>query len=225
MVQEDGSRGLIVFAELTLLLENFIITYGPIGIFFASILEQIIAPIPSTAVIVGSSFFIMGNSPVSFLALEKLFFYIALPVALGVTVGALIIYGAVYKLGKPFVDRWGKFIGLSWEEIEKTEKKYSKSNSLLLFLFMTWAVPIFPSVVISAFCGFIKYDIKKYIYVTFFGTLVKAIVLGFMAWQLGTLYWNIGSKLALSEDLVIIGLIILLIVIIIYKKYKKQDYN
>ncbi|MDO8870486.1 MAG: VTT domain-containing protein [Methanobacteriaceae archaeon] len=207
--------------ELTTLLQNFIISYGALGIFFASILEQIIAPIPSTAVIMGSSFFIMGNSQVSFFSLEKLFLFIALPVAFGVTIGALIIYGVVYKIGKPFVDRWGKFIGLSWEEIEKTEEKYSKSNSLLLFLFMTWAIPIFPSVVISAFCGFIKFDIKKYIYVTFLGTLVKAFVLGFVAWQFGSLYSSLGPKMGISEDLVLIGLIIAFIVIITHKKYKK----
>lgn len=211
-----------MFAELTILIENFIITYGSLGIFFASILEQIIAPIPSTAVIVGSSLFIMGNSPVSFLSLEKLFVYIALPVALGVTIGALIIYGAVYKIGKPFVDRWGKFIGLSWEEIEKTEEKYSKSNSMLLFLFITWAVPIFPSVVISAFCGFIKYDIKKYIYVTFLGTLVKAFILGFIAWQFRSLYSSLGPQIGISENLVIIGFIFALIVIIVYKKQKNR---
>ncbi|MDP3035259.1 MAG: VTT domain-containing protein [Methanobacteriaceae archaeon] len=210
-----------MLAELTTLIQNFIINYGSSGIFLASILEQIIAPIPSTAVIMGSSFVIMGNSPVSLFSLEKLFLFIALPVAFGVTIGALIIYGVVYKIGKPFVDRWGKFIGLSWEEIEKTEEKYSKSNSLLLFLFITWAVPIFPSVVISAFCGFIKFDIKKYIYVTFLGTLVKAFVLGFVAWQFGSLYSSLGPKMGISEDLVLIGLIIALIVIIIYKKRKK----
>jgi membrane protein DedA with SNARE-associated domain len=210
-----------MLAELTTLIQNFIISYGSLGIFFASILEQIIAPIPSTAVIMGSSFFIMGNSPVSFFSLEKLFLYIALPVAFGVTIGALIIYGAVYELGKPFVDRWGKFLGLSWADIEKTEEKYSKSNSLLLFLFITWAVPIFPSVVISAFCGFIKFDIKKYIYATFLGTLVKAFVLGFLAWQFGSFYSSLGPKMALSENIVVIGLIIALIIIFIYKKYKK----
>ncbi len=86
---------------------------------------------------------------------------------------------------------------------------------------MTWAIPIFPSVVISAFCGFIKFDIKKYIYVTFLGTLVKAFVLGFVAWQFGSLYSSLGPKMGISEDLVLIALIIALIVIIIYKKYKK----
>ncbi len=76
-----------MFAELAMFLEEFIITYGSWGIFFGSILEEIIAPIPSTAVIMGSSFFIMENSQISVQAFEKLFLYIALPAAAGVTIG------------------------------------------------------------------------------------------------------------------------------------------
>ncbi len=210
-----------MFAELTIFLEEFIITYGSLGIFFGSILEEIIAPIPSTAVIMGSSFFIMENSQFSFGAFERLFLYIALPAAAGVTVGSLVIYGIVYQLGKPFVDRWGKYLGLSWEEIEKTEKKYLENNLMDLSIFTTRALPIVPSIVISAFCGFVKYDIKRYIFVTFFGTLVRAFILGFLAWQFGNLYRQIESELAVSEEIVVIGLIITVISFIIYKKYKK----
>jgi membrane protein DedA with SNARE-associated domain len=210
-----------MFAELTMFLEEFIITYGSWGIFFGSILEEIIAPIPSTAVIMGSSFFIMENSQISVQAFEKLFLYIALPAAAGVTIGSLLIYGIVYQLGKPFVDRWGKYLGLSWNEIEKTEEKYSKNNLMELSIFTTRALPIVPSIVISAFCGFIKFDIKKYITITFFGTLVRAFILGFLAWQFGSLYRQIESELAISEEIVIIGLVIAIISFIIYKKYKK----
>jgi membrane protein DedA with SNARE-associated domain len=210
-----------MFAELTMFLEEFIITYGSWGIFFGSILEEIIAPIPSTAVIMGSSFFIMENSQISVQAFEKLFLYIALPAAAGVTIGSLLIYGIVYQLGKPFVDRWGKYLGLSWKEIEKTEEKYSKNNLMELSIFTTRALPIVPSIVISAFCGFIKFDIKKYITITFFGTLVRAFILGFLAWQFGSLYRQIESELAISEEIVIIGLVIAIISFIIYKKYKK----
>lgn len=207
-----------MFAELTMFLEEFIITYGSLGIFFGSILEEIIAPIPSTAVIMGSSFVIMENSPISFQAFERLFIYIALPAAAGVTIGSLFIYGIVYKAGKPFVDRWGKYLGLSWEEIEKTEEKYSKNNLMELSIFTARALPIVPSVVISAFCGFVKFDIKKYVSITFFGTLVRAFILGFLAWQFGRLYRQIESELAISEEIVIIGLLIAVIGFVIYKK-------
>ncbi|WP_342457882.1 hypothetical protein [Methanobacterium sp.] len=78
-----------------------------------------------------------------------------------------------------------------------------------------------PSVVISAFCGFIKYDVKMYILITFRGTLVKSFILGVMAWQFGSLYGIIKSEIGISEEIVIIGILIAVICFIIYKKYKK----
>ena len=210
-----------MFVEIIIFLEEFMMTYGSWGIFLGSILEEIIAPIPSTAVIMGSSFFIMGNLPISVSAFGKLFISIALPAASGVTLGSLLIYGVVYRIGKPFVDRWGKYLGLSWNEIKKTEEKYSKNNLMDVSIFALRAIPVVPSVVISAFCGFIKFNIKKYVFVTFLGTLVRAFILGFIAWQFGSLYRQIESELAISEEIVIVGLIIAVIGFIIYKKYKK----
>jgi len=211
-----------MFSEIFMFLEEFIITYGPLGIFFGSILEEIIAPIPSTAVVMGSSFFIMGNPQISFQAFEKLFLYIAIPAASGTTIGSLFIYGIIYEVGKPFVDRWGKYLGLSLEEIEKTEEKYSENNLIELSLFAARALPIIPSVVIGAFCGFIKLDIKKYIFITFSGTLVRAFILGFIGWQFRSLYKQIESQITMSEEIVLIGLLIAVICFIIYKKYKTQ---
>ncbi len=210
-----------MLAELTVFLEKFIITYGSWGIFLGSILEEIIAPIPSTAVIMGSSFFIMKNSQISLQAFEMLLINIALPAAAGVTIGSLLIYGIVYYAGKSFVGRWGKYLGLSWEEIEKTEEKYSQNNLMELSIFTARALPIVPSIVISAFCGFIKYDLKKYITITFLGTLVKSFILGFMAWQFGSLYGTIESEIGLSEEIVVAVLVIALIALIVYKKYRK----
>ncbi|MEN4017462.1 MAG: VTT domain-containing protein [Methanobacterium sp.] len=211
-----------MFSEIFIFIEEFIIAYGPLGIFLGSILEEIIAPIPSTAVIMGSSFFIMGNSQISFQAFEKLFLHIAIPAASGVTIGSLFIYGIVYEVGKPFVDRWGKYLGLSWEEIEKTEEKYSEKNLIEFSLFTARALPIIPSVVISAFCGFIKFDIKKYLIITFSGTLIRAFILGFIAWQFGSLYKQIESQIAISEEIVLIGLLIAVICFVIYKKYRNR---
>ena len=52
----------------------------------------------------------------------KLFIYIVLPAALGVTVGSLFVYAIAYFAGKPFLERWGKYLGISWEDLEKTER-------------------------------------------------------------------------------------------------------
>ncbi len=47
---------------------------------------------------------------------------------------------------------------------------------MALSIFTARALPIVPSVVVSAFFGFIQYDIKRYITITFLGTLVKAFL-------------------------------------------------
>ncbi len=212
-----------MFAELTMLLKEFIVSYGFFGVFFGSILEEIIAPIPSSAVIMVSSLFIMDNSQISLQAFGRLFLYIAVPAALGVTLGSLLFYGIVYKVGKPFVDRWGKYLGLSWEEVEKTEEKYSKHNLIELSIFTARALPILPSILVSASCGFIKYDIKKFTLLTFSGTLVKAFVFGLIAWQLGSVYNQIESKFTISGEIVITGLIIAIVGFIIHKKCRYKS--
>lgn len=152
-----------LIAEVILYLENILMVYGPLGIFIASIIEEIIAPIPSTLVIMGTSFIILKGATFSPDTLLKLFLNIVLPASMGVTIDSLFVYAIAYFLGKPFLLRWGKYLGVSWDEIEKAEDEFEKSSSDAIILFIVRAVPIVPSVAISAFCGFVRFDLRKYL--------------------------------------------------------------
>ena len=207
-----------MFAEVILYLENILIVYGPLGVFIASIIEEIIAPIPSTLVIMGTSFIVLKGVSISPDAFLKLFINIVLPASLGVTIGSLIIYTIVYFAGKPFLERWGKYLGVSWEDIEKAEKKFENSRSDEILLFIVRAVPIIPSIAISAFSGFIRFDLKKYIIITFLGTLVRAFILGFIGWQFGSLYQTAANEISNIEEISLTLIIIALITYFIYKK-------
>ena len=207
-----------MFAEVILYLENILIVYGPLGVFIASIIEEIIAPIPSTLVIMGTSFIVLKGVSISPDAFLMLFINIVLPVSLGVTIGSLFIYTIAYFAGKPFLERWGKFLGVSWVDIEKAEKKFENSRSDEIILFIVRAVPIIPSVAISAFSGFIRFDLKKYIIITFLGTLVRAYILGFIGWQFGSLYQTAANEISYLEEISLVLIIIALITYIIYKK-------
>ena len=50
-----------MFTEMIIYLETILMVYGPLGVFLASIIEEIIAPIPSTLVIMGTSFLILNE--------------------------------------------------------------------------------------------------------------------------------------------------------------------
>jgi membrane protein DedA with SNARE-associated domain len=212
-----------LFAEVILYLENILIVYGPLGVFIASIIEEIIAPVPSTLVIMGTSFIVLKGVSISPESFFNLFINIALPASLGVTIGSLFVYAITYFAGKPFLERWGKYLGVSWEDIEKADKRFEKSHSDEIILFLVRAVPIIPSVAISAFCGFIRFDLKKYLIITFFGTLVRGFILGFIGWQFGSLYLTAADEISYLEEISLALIIIAFIIYIIYKKKFNTD--
>ena len=211
-----------MFAEIILYLESILMVYGPLGVLIASIVEEIIAPIPSTLVIMGTSFIVLKGAVISPDTIFKLFLNIVLPASIGVTIGSLFVYGISYFAGKPFLERGGKYFGISWEDIEKTEKKFEESRSDEFLLFMVRAVPIIPSVAISAFCGFIRFDIKKYLIITFIGTLVRAFLLGFIGWQFGSMYQTAADEISYLEEISLTVIITVFVLYIIYKKKLKK---
>jgi membrane protein DedA with SNARE-associated domain len=201
---------------------DIIINYGALGVFLASLAEEVIAPIPSSVVIIGSSFFIMTDPTITLASLGKLFFVIALPAAFGVTLGSLLFYGITYFAGRPFIERWGKYLGLSWQDIQELDKRFDESYTDEILIFALRVIPITPSIVINAFCGFIRYDIKKYLIITFFGTLLRVFMLGFIGWQFGNIYQNISQQFSAIETWGIILIVMFIIGIIIYLRKRMQ---
>jgi membrane protein DedA with SNARE-associated domain len=207
-----------MFESIILYVEQILFVYGPLGIFLASIIEEVIAPIPSTMVIMGSSFLMLKGASLSPDSFLNLFLNIVLPASLGVTLGSLFVYAIAYFAGKPFLQRWGKYLGVSWQDIEKAEDKFKDSRSDEIALFIVRALPIIPSVAINAFCGFIRYDIKKYLIITFLGTLVRAFILGVIGWQFGSLYMKAAAEISYLEEISVIMIVIIFASYIVYKK-------
>jgi membrane protein DedA with SNARE-associated domain len=211
-----------MLGELITNVQHIVVAYGAFGVFLASIIEEVIAPIPSSVVVIGSSYFLMKDPTVSLISVEKLFFLIALPASIGVTIGSLFAYFITYYAGKPFIDKWGKYLGLSWDEIEIAEERFANTYKDELLLFFLRFIPITPSVVVNAFCGFIRYDIKKYILITFFGTLGRVFMLGFIGWQFGNFYQSISTQISYTENIAAVCILIAIIGFILYRIKRKS---
>lgn len=210
-----------MFEELILYLESILLAYGPLGVFLGSIIEEIIAPIPSTLVIMGTSFIILKGAVISLETVYSLFINVVLPASVGVTLGSLFIYGLAYYLGKELIDRWGKYLGVSWENIEKAQDKFEESSSDEIILFVVRALPVVPSVAVNVFSGFLRYNLKKFVIITFLGTLVRAFILGFLGWQFGSFYQTIATEISYLEEISVAVIVIGLIIYFLWGKYKK----
>lgn len=206
---------------IILYLEGIILAYGPFGVFLGSIIEEVIAPIPSTLVIMGTSFVVLKGAVIAPDTVITLFLSVVLPASLGVTLGSLVIYALAYYLGKELIDRWGRYLGVSWKNIEKAQEKFEESRNDEILLFIVRALPIIPSVAINVFSGFVRYDLKKFLAITFLGTLVRAFILGFLGWQFGSFYQVVATEISYLEEIGLAVIVIALVIYFVRERYKK----
>lgn len=194
------------------LVQNIFLPLGGLGVFMATFFAQIIPPI-STPVVVFSSGFLFLPENISVIFFQKLIFTLAIPAALGVTIGSLFIYYLGFFLGKPVLDKWGGFFNLSWKSVEKLEKKFENSFWDEAVLFGLRVFPIVPTFSISLTCGLIRFNIYSYLFFTFLGTFVKVLVLAPLGWQANAFYHKYASLISGIE---IIGLFVVVVVIAVF---------
>ncbi|MBU4350719.1 VTT domain-containing protein [Candidatus Parcubacteria bacterium] len=182
---------------------------GPAGVFMAAILEEIIFFIPSPIVPMAAGFFLLSSQVELAEAASRAILHIALPVSLGLTIGSLIPYYICYFGGRPAIEKWGRLIGLTWGNIEKTEQKFIRGYGDELILLGLRILPVVPSVAISGFCGFIRYPIFHFIVVTACGAAIRGFLLGLLGWYAGTAYLKYAQMIAQMEKylFVLIGVV------------------
>lgn len=203
------------------LLEVYIVPLGAFGVFFAEVIEEVIVPIPSAAILLGSGFIFL-KGPFTAQLLQTLFFTIVIPATLGLTLGSLFIYALAYKGGKPFLEKYGKWLSLSWSDVEVVNQKFATGVFDEWSLILARVFPIIPSVLIAAFCGLTRVSLRKYITLTLIGAFFKALLLAIIGWQVGELYFKYASIIGHIENTVLILTIASIIGFILYRKFKQK---
>lgn len=190
-------------------LESLMLSYGPLAVFFIGIIEELIFILPSAIVFLGAGFFLIPPETSIWSALATAFLKIGLPAGAGVAVGSLFIYGLVFWGGKPLMEKYGKYIGLTWEEIERASRRFTAGHWDEALLFGFRALPLFPISVISAACGLVRLPWKEFVLYTFLGALVRSGVSAFIGWGVGVEYEKYAAQFEVVEKYGLIFLIIL----------------
>lgn len=209
---------------------SIVIEYGAVGVFLSTLLQEIIAPIPSPLVPLMAGFFLLPVDGVFLEIIWKTVFVIALPVSLGITLGSLVVYGLGYIGGKIAVEKSKKWIGLSWKDLERIKNKLTSGSGDEVALFILRALPIVPGVAISGFCGMVRYPFKTFVTVTFFGAFSRALVLGIVGWSVGGVYAVYSGMISRIENYILITFIIFVLfffgrLYFLKKSAKKKEYQ
>ncbi len=208
--------------KLIQITQSIVFVGGPVGVFVASLFEEIIFFIPSPVVPLAAGFFLLYSEAGLAEVVSRVILYIALPVALGLTMGSLIPYYICYFGGRPAIKKWGRLIGLTWGNIEKTEQKFISGYGDELILLGLRILPIVPSVAISSFCGFVRYPIYRFIAVTALGTTIRGFLLGLLGWYVGTAYFKYAQAIDQMEKYLFIFAGIISVVIIVWVIRRKK---
>ncbi len=175
--------------------------HGAWSVFLGVIIESVIVPIPSPLIIMGAGFVLISPELSFVQASAPILLQIVLPGAVASTLGAYIGYGIGYLGGKPLVDRWERFLGFRWGDVEALERRFQRGqiNSSIFFL---RAVPIFPLSVISAAAGLLRLPLTQFTVWTFYGSIPRCLLLAYLGWGLGETYQGIAKGLDRAEGIV-----------------------
>lgn len=197
--------------NLVSFIEHTIVALGWRGVFIGSVLEEVVAPIPSAVVQSGAGFLLLGDQPWSWMLLVNIMLLIALPSAFGVVVGSLPIYSLAYFGGQPALKKWGKYLFVKYDKAMDMRERIMSYKSLPLVLMIPRFVLILPNVVITAGCGLLRIPLWTYLWTTFVGTFVRAIYLGLVGWGAK----QTSAKLFAGASLPVqIGVFVLVLVVI-----------
>lgn len=197
---------------LTELLANFatqiIGQVGYFGVFLMMVMESMVLPVPSEAVMPFAGFLI---------ALGKMNFVgVILFSTLGSIVGSLISYYIGKYGGQPFLLKFGKYFLLSQTDYYRTQEFFSRRGELTIFI--SRFIPVVRHL-ISLPAGLANMPVGKFLLFTALGACGWN---SFLAWLGYKIQQNWAEIMQYSKiiDILIITVIIILVVIFIRRHQK-----
>ena len=170
---------------------------GFVGVFLGAVAEELFYIIPSSIVQLSAGAILLGKISLSWELFGKSMMIVGIPAAVGVTLGSLPYYALGYFGGKPAIERWGKWLGINWQQVEELDARLGKSWWDEVVFTGLRALPVLPSVLLSVGPGVLRLPMRTYLIGSFVGTFIRATAMGFvgalLGGQVGTLAQVVGK--------------------------------
>jgi membrane protein DedA with SNARE-associated domain len=189
---------------------RFIGETGYITLFIGMVLESMMFPLPSEAILPFSGFLIEEG---------KFTFPLAICIAtLGSLVGSTLSYLIGYYLGKPFIAAFGKYFLIQDEDMEMTERYFQKNGELTIFV--SRFIPVVRHL-ISIPAGIAKMDFRKFFVLTLIGAGLWNSILTYVGYRLKQ-KWQMIMAYSKQIDIVVVALLVTLIALYVYRHLRRS---
>jgi membrane protein DedA with SNARE-associated domain len=170
---------------------------GYLGVALWVAVESVIIPIPSELVLPFAGF-LVGEG----VAIEPLtgrpwqLILVVVAGTIGATAGALVAYAIGYFGGRPLIERWGRYIGMSPADLDRAETFFARHGPAASFFGRL--IPVVRSLVSFA-AGVSRMPLVPFTVFTLLGSLPFTFLLVFAGTQLGANWAEIGGILKRFE--------------------------
>lgn len=187
---------------------NLINDLGYWGIYIAMTIESASIPLPSEA--------IMGYAGYLVYKGEMNVWVAGLVGALGNITGSTIMYILGIKGGRPFVQKYGKYVHIHEERFNQVDKWFAKWGDELVFV--SQLLPVVRTF-ISLPAGVLRVNFPKFIAYTFIGALIWCTALAYVSSKLGDKWEDLFAFFDKFQIAVIV-VILLGVAYVVYKYWK-----
>src|SRR5687768_5636388 len=182
---------------------------GYLGVALWVAIESVIIPIPSELVLPFAGFLVGEGDAIEPLTGQPWSYWlVVLAGTIGATVGSLVAYAIGALGGRPILERWGRFVGVTATDLDRAEAFFQRYGDAASFFGRM--VPVIRSLVSFA-AGVARMPLLRFTAFSFLGSLPFTALLVFAGLQLGANWETIGGYLKQFEYaiLAVIGLVVL----------------
>jgi membrane protein DedA with SNARE-associated domain len=170
---------------------------GYLGVALWVAIESVIIPIPSELVLPFAGFLVGEGRVIEPLTGQPWnLVLVTLFGTVGATVGALIAYAIGMYGGRPIIERWGRYLGISPADLDRAEEFFLRHGDAAAFFGRL--VPVIRSLV-SFGAGVARMPLGRFVLFTFLGSLPWTLLLVVMGMVLGSNWEQIGGVLKQFE--------------------------
>lgn len=194
---------------ITSLIVSFISSLGYLGIIICMAIESACVPLPSEIIMPFSGFLVYTG--------RFNIWLVSLAGAFGCVVGSAIAYWAGMVGGRPFVEKYGKYILISHHDLDLADRWFLKYGNFAVFF--SRLLPIVRTF-ISLPAGIARVNFPKFITYTFLGSLPWCYALALFGFKLGENWKSI--KYYFHQFDVAVGVVIIAAAIFWIKRHFKK---
>ncbi len=187
-------------------LANLYDAVGYLGVFIAMTIESAMIPLPSELILPFAGFLVSDPSHLEPLTGQPWNYWIVVIVATaGNTTGSLIAYAIGAKGGRPFLERYGKYLLIRPHDIELADRFFARWGSQTVFF--SRLLPIVRTF-ISFPAGVVRMNLTKFIVYSTAGAFIWSMLLVYAGMVLGANWTQIREALQPFDLLIAVAIVV-----------------